>query len=326
MKKKILPFLSATAAILALGPTAFAFNGSLSFNDSEVRQHQSGLPVIMNTASKCLEEDLDRHNLFMRKYGISAFYGENARFATTTETDMFGRKVKRSTTNEEKRDQLRRHGFSENLVQQFVPARSCPNGIKDCPLKMEVSSCIGLALKCLKRGFERAGQGKIWARLRQFTRENDVTGNSLQHGLQLLGWKVVYWNPDTSRARQWDSAEQSRYPGNPKGIWGKHAQTLNLVMSKHVYGGVRVDDTSSAIEFGRSSPEIFKRMPFFVGIAHQGYHVFPGSFGRIIEAHSTREINDPDELQTSLFSPLVNGGGPRGGPYKSGIVAIPPGY
>ena len=60
--------------------------------------------------------------------------------------------------------------------------------------------------------------------------------------------------------------------------------------------------------------------------AHLGYHVFPGTYGQIIEGHSTRIVNDPETLQTSPFNPLVLGGGPRGGPYKSGIVAVPPGY
>ncbi len=325
MKKLILPLLVICGSTLALASSSFAFRGSISFNEAEVRQHQAALPVIMNVAAKCLQQDLDRHQLFIHRYGVSAFYGENARFAKVIGVDEFGQATKRSTTDDEKRQQLRERGLPEYLVQQLVPVHACRSS-SDCPMKMQPSSCIGLALKCLQRGFASAGQSGTWARLRQFTRENDVTGESLLYALRFLGWRTVYWNPDTSKARQWDLSEQKRYPGNPQRIWGKHVQTLASVMSRQIYSGVEVDDITSAVNFGRSSPEVFRRVPFYVGIAHQGYHVFPGSYGRIIEAHSTREINDPDEVQTSVFSPLAEGGGPRGGPYKSGIVAIPPGY
>ena len=75
-----------------------------------------------------------------------------------------------------------------------------------------------------------------------------------------------------------------------------------------------------------ATADAVKNIPFFVGIAHLGYHVFPRSYGQIIEGHSTRQLNDPQALETSPFNPLVKGGGPRGGPYKSGLIAIPPGY
>lgn len=292
--KRVL-FAALSIAGLAYAAPSFAFNGSISFSSAEVRAHENALPTIMSVASNCLESDLNRHNSYIRKYGVSAFYGENSSFA------------KSSTAS--KQEQLRRKGLPASFLREMAP-----------------TSCIGLALKCLKRGFEAGGQGAVWARIRAFTRANDVTGNSLQHALRGLGWRTVYWNPDTSKARAWDAAEQRAYPGNPKGIWGRHAGTLASVMNSRSYGGVRVDDVSSAVNFGGGSPSVFKRAPFFVGIAHQGYHVFPGTYGQIIEGHSTRAITDPNAIETSRFSPLTKGGGPRGGPYKSGLVAVPPGY
>jgi hypothetical protein len=324
-------------ALCALSTPAFAFNGSLEFSDAEVQQHQAGLQTVLSTASRCLQQDLDTHQQFMKKYGVSKFYGENASFAKATEIDFNGQEVKRNTTDDEKREKLREKGFQENLVQALIPVKSCRKS-GDCPLKMEAASCVGLALKCLKRGFESAGQGAIWARLRQFTRENGVTGNSLQYGLQLLGWKIVYWNPDPRQNAEWDASERRNYPTNSKYIWGKHALNYKLVMEQGTYGGLQVDDTTSAVGFGRGSPEIFKRVPFFVGIGHMGYHVFPGMNGRVVEAHSMRDVTDPLEIQAELFSPLSPGEGPQGGPrsvlpggqksdtYRSGIVAIPPGF
>lgn len=326
----------ATLLLFSLPFPASAFQGDLYFSEEEVQQHQAGLQTVLSVASKCLQQDLDTHNQFMKNYGVSKFYGENASFAKVTELDKFGKEVKRDTTDEEKREKLREKGFSENLVQALIPSIKCRNST-DCPMKMEAASCVGLALKCLKRGFDTAGQSEIWARLRQFTRVNDVTGNSLQFGLQLLGWKILYWNPDPRLNRVWDESERQTYPTNPKFIWGKHAMTYKKVMEEGTYGGLQVDDVTSAVGFGKGTPEVLKRAPFFVGIGHQGYHVFPGMYGRVVEAHSMRDVTDPLEIQSELFSPLTPGEGPQGGPrsvlpgghrsdtYRSGIVAIPPG-
>jgi hypothetical protein len=109
-------------------------------------------------------------------------------------------------------------------------------------------------------------------------------------------------------------------------------------MRNHQYLDLHIDDVDSGINFGTGTPDITRRVPFFVGIAHMGYHVFPGTFGQVVEAHSTRAITDPKEVQLSAFSPLTPNAGPQGGPrsrlpngfqsdtYRSGVIAIPPGY
>jgi hypothetical protein len=323
---------------LAFAPIsqAYAFNGSIGFSGSDIRRHQNGISTILDTAAKCLQNDLDKHHLFMQRYGVSAFYGENASFAKVEGFDDFGQKTSRPTSIEEKRNQLRSYGVSEQIVQQLVPSR-CRKA-SDCALAMQPESCVGLALKCLQQGFAAAGQSDIWANLRAFTRQNGVTGNSLQFGLQRLGWRLVYWNPNPSLDRAWDASERANYPKNPLAIWGRHEANYREVMSSRVYGDLRVDDVTSGVGFGTGVPEIARRAPFFVGIAHMGYHVFPGSYGQVVEAHSTRQVNDPREVQTSAFSPLTPGAGPQGGPrstlpggyasdtYRSGVIAIPPGY
>jgi|GEM_PF-617171 len=337
MKSFFPAFFAVALSLFSLPISASAFQGNLSFSEEEVQQHQEGLETILSVASKCLQQDLETHQQFMKKYGVSKFYGENASFAKVVELDAFGQEKLRDTTDEEKRQKLREKGFAESLVQALIPSQKCRKA-SDCPMKMEATSCVGLALKCLKRGFEAAGQNEIWARLRKFTRDNDVTGNSLQYGLQLLGWRVIYWNPDPRLNREWDESERRTYPTNPKYIWGRHSVTYKKVMEEGTYGGLHVDDVTSAVGFGKSTPQVFKRAPFFVGIGHQGYHVFPGMYGRVVEAHSMRDVTDPLEIQAELFSPLTPGEGPQGGPrsilpgghksdtYRSGIVAVPPGF
>jgi hypothetical protein len=63
-----------------------------------------------------------------------------------------------------------------------------------------------------------------------------------------------------------------------------------------------------------------------VGIAHAGYHVFPGRKGDVIEAHSMRNIAARDNIEFSEFNPLATGGGPRwtnSEKYRSGLIVVP---
>jgi hypothetical protein len=92
-----------------------------------------------------------------------------------------------------------------------------------------------------------------------------------------------------------------------------------------------IDDKALLVNFGTSVPAQFRAVPFFVGTAHSGYHVFPGFSGRIIEAHSMRELRSMDNLEVSVFNPLdqANHGGPRwtrSEQYRSGVIVVPPGY
>ena len=67
-------------------------------------------------------------------------------------------------------------------------------------------------------------------------------------------------------------------------------------------------------------------MPFFVGIAHAGYHVFPGRRGDVVEAHSMREMIAKDNIEVAPFNPLAQGGAPRwtrSEKYRSGLIAVP---
>ena len=92
-----------------------------------------------------------------------------------------------------------------------------------------------------------------------------------------------------------------------------------------------IDDKTLLVGFGTNVPAEFRAVPFWVGTAHSGYHVFPGFSGKIIEAHSQRPISSKDNLEVSSFNPLnqERGGGPKwtnSERYRSGVIAVPPGY
>lgn len=280
---------------LLLPPKANAgFASSISFTDQEREQHVQSLPLLLSDAAKCLSEDLKHHQDFYRAHGISAFYGDRSSFA--------------KLSHAERRNLVAGLGKSPSLVDQMQP-----------------TSCVGLTMKCLGRGFKTAGQADLWHRLVVYTDANGVDGTALQDGLQKLGWKILYWNPDVSRNREWDQTEREEHPDNHDSFWGQHEANWRSIKDHDRYYLNRVDDRVSLVDFDNHTPEALKKVPFFVGTAHMGYHVFPGSFGVVTEGHSTRQITDPKTLQSAWFNPL-EGGAPTDGEYRSGIIAVPPGY
>lgn len=289
-------FMKGLAATLLLlsGPLAFAgFKGSISFTEDQKARHAAGVPVISETAAACLRADLEHHQRFYARYGISPYYGSNSPFKRLSDA--------------ERRADLRRRGLDPRLVDQ-----------------MKSTSCIGLAMKCLDAGFRAANQSDLWATVKKYVGANDGDGTALQFALRTLGWKILYWNPDTRMNEFWDSKEKAANPSNSDKFWGYHAAWWKRVQRDKTYYYNIIDDQGLLVDFGTNTPVAFRQIPFFVGTAHMGYHVFPGAYGQVIEGHSMRQINDPQTIESSPFNPMANGGGPRG-QYFSGIIAVPPG-
>ena len=295
MKNKLILFTIAAATFAAGLSSALAdFEGQISFSSEEQMIHQSSINTLLDAAVRCVNSDLEHHRQFYSQYGISPFYGDRSSFGKSTDN--------------EKRAVLRRLHLPESLLNELRP-----------------TSCVGLALKCLGRGFAAAGQTEVWNRIRAYTSANDQDGTSLQDALQKLGWKILYWNPDTRQNEAWDYREHSKDPSNQLRMWGYHAYRLTTVRNSSMYYNNHVDDGFSLVDFGERQPSFLRQIPFFIGTAHAGYHVFPGSYGQVIEGHSTRALTDKRTLESSEFNPLRNGGGPAG-QYKSGLMAVPPGF
>lgn len=281
-------------AILFFGQSAYAqaFKGSISFTSNEKEIHRRSIDLINRTASDCLKDDLQKHQSFFRQHGFSPFYGDRSSFAKLTKA--------------EKQSHLRRLGKNPNYVEIMQP-----------------TSCVGLALKCLERGFQAAGQGQYWSKIARYTRLNNQYGNALQHALQSIGWKILYWNPAPQNNEAWDNYEKRKDPTNKEWFWGWHSYRYLTVNRQSMYYFNKVDDARTLVGFGTQVPRQFKAIPFYIGTAHTGYHVFPGMYGQVIEGHSTRPITDYYTIESSEFNPLKTGAGPRG-QYMSGLIAIPP--
>lgn len=229
---------------------------------------------------------------------------------------------------------------------------------------MQNISCVDMSRRCLEAGFNAAGMHDTFEKIDQVVLAHQVSGTEIQKGLSDLGWKVLYFNPDPTQNAAWDKDDQTinplpttLKPGEDKlpkwmGSWGGHQMAWSagclpngrlapgrktggvLCSDEYELGAevpIPVDDKRLLVGFRTTVPEEFKKIPYFVGTAHGGYHVFPGYYGNIIEAHSVRAMSSIDNLQMSEFNPLdqERNGGPRWTDiehYRSGVIVVPPGY
>lgn len=271
---------------------AQSFNGSFQVSAEEVAIHRWELKRFADVAVACMERDYERHLSFYEEYGISAFYGDNSYFYRLS--------------TEGKKAFLRSIGKDPALLSQ-----------------MERTSCVGFAIKCFKQGFDATGQAALWLKINRYMSQNNYDGSALIDALRALGWYVMYWNPDPSQNAQWDAEEKASTPVND-GSWGYHAYRYATATRQNKYYKNFIDDAETLVGFGTQTPDVLSRAPIFVGVAHAGYHVFPGFRGYVIEAHSTRDIRDYYTIEAAHFNPLKFEGAPRG-LYRSGLVAVPPG-
>ncbi|MEC7277036.1 MAG: hypothetical protein VXV96_12010 [Bdellovibrionota bacterium] len=292
--------------------TQAAYKGSINFSAQEINNHKSSIETLVETSQRCLQrykaehENFYKNNCIRTRRGtkcLSKFYGERRyskkRFSRRSDGKFLTYLPK----------ELKDEGFNPALANQ-----------------MEATSCVGLALQCLKEGFQATGQTTQWNKIMRFVRANNVGGTGLQHALQAIGWGVYYWNPAEpayiqEATRRWDQEEKN---------WqskGWHNYRYNNVLRRGTYWYNNVDNATDLVGFVKSVPTILYSYPFWVGTANTGYHVFPGTFEKVVEAHSTRHITSKDNLEFSDFNPLGTGGGPRWTnteKYRSGLIALPP--
>jgi len=268
------------------------FKGEIAFTPAEKQAHAQNIGTITKVARKYLEDIWKEHLAFHQKHGVSKFYGDRNLTLNT--------RSKRIAA-------LQQAGAPVSLVDQLQP-----------------TSCVGLTLNSLGAGFRAPGSTSLanaWKKAYDYCRLNDVDGSALLDALQKLGWRIVYWNPNPANNEKWDLEDGDRKSK------GSHAWRYHTVTKKGTYYHNKVDDKTWLVGFGTTLPGNFRNVPFFAGIAHAGYHVFPGYTGDVIEAHSTRALSSIKNLEKSPFNPLASGGAPRWTStekYRSGLIGVPP--
>ncbi len=285
-------FLTAACILFTLLPASAGFRGSIDFTPAEIAAHRRYNNTIVDTARDYLNGVWNDHVKFYRANGVSKYYGDRNNSLDT---------------RRERIAALRNAGKSTALVDSLQP-----------------TSCIGLCLGALRAGFNAPGDQDLasaWSKIETYARANELDGCAVLDALQKLGWRILYWNPSPRDNERWDREDGTRASR------GWHAWRYLTVMRNNMYYFNRVDDKTTLVGFDTTIPAAFRNVRFFVGVAHTGYHVFPGFSGEIIEAHSTRALTSFNNLEESPFNPLKNGGGPRWTAterYRSGIIGIPP--
>ncbi len=283
----------------------------IDFSAAEKAEHQQKLPVILQTAAKCLDATYADHVQFFDRYQASKYYGNRRADYRTLE---------------QRASALQASGFSE--VQAYEIAR-----------QQVGTACITMTVQCLEKGFQSAGGLSLtsWGKIMTHLRAVDMLGTDLQIALQDLGWKIYYWNPATSEEQmiRWDEEDRRIAPLSSaqiaagrrhNAVWGNHLAHFKNATQLGKYYQTKVDNASKLVGFGDKPPAAFASVPFFVGIAHVGYHVFPGRYGDVIEAHSMRHLRARDNIETAPFNPLGSGGAPKWTnteKYRSGLIAVP---
>ncbi len=309
--KKIFLF---SLSILALSNFA-AYKGQVHFSSNQINTHQRSISQLVKISENCLKRHKQEHLNFYQsncqtysngqRVCLSKFYGERRYSMTRGARRSDGQPLQYLP------DALRQAGFNPAYASQ-----------------MKTTSCVGLALQCLKEGFQQTNQEYTWNQVMHFVRSNGVGGTALQHALSKLGWTTFYWNPSpledlAANAQSWD-LEEKNWPSK-----GWHLYRYQRIQSRGTYWFNNVDDAYAMVGFGAGSPRRLESIPFWVGTAHTGYHVFPGTRSEVVEAHSTRDITSRDNIEFSRFAPFQNGGGPRWTrteKYRSGLIVVPPTY
>lgn len=269
---------------------------------------------MLQISKQCLENYWKDHNQFFDSNCIEDEYGGKKCISK-----YFGdRKYSK------KEGAVRSDGQPLEFLEDAIVAEGFS---KDYVYTLRNISCVGMTLNCLKEGLQGTGQSEVWNKIRQHVSfDNEASGLTLQNTLNRLGWTSHYWNPAPSSlvleiSEAWDD-EESEF-GKSR---GHHASRYKQVRDRGTYWFNRVDDQSAFVGFGSVAPAILNDMPFWVGTAHTGYHVFPGSFKKVIEAHSVKPITSRLNMEYGLFNPL-NGGSPMWSEterYRSGLILLPP--
>jgi hypothetical protein len=268
------------------------FKGTIDFTPAEKASHSKHILAIIEAAQTFLKTTWTKHLAFHKENGVSCYYGDRSIAYATPQ---------------QRQAALKKAGADSALEPQLQP-----------------TSCIGLTLKAMKRGFEAPNDDCLkdaWNKIASYTKANGQDGLALSDALQKIGWKILYWNPDVNSGVKWDNEEKE---------WrskGYHDYNRIMVARNYKYNSNTVDDKELLLNFKTTIPHRFLEFPLFIGVANGGYHVFPGFYGEIIEAHSMRELSSVDNLEKSFFNPLSTGGGPRWTSrekYRSGIICVPP--
>ncbi|MBV1858807.1 MAG: hypothetical protein KUG77_10375 [Nannocystaceae bacterium] len=163
------------------------------------------------------------------------------------------------------------------------------------------SSCVVWAMECAEYAFDKVGRGAVWDQVAKVTRRNQLKGTFLIRELIARGWTGIYWNPDVT-----DKSD------------GEHSYSAHIARTKKTYYNLPVSDM--VLDYRRRPVNMaglnkLDKVPFWVGCARGGSHVFCGTGGNVSEFHWTAAATNPKAMELVALKDYA---------WMSGIIAVPP--
>ncbi len=284
------------------------YKGRIDFTPAEILAHQNGLAQLIAVTLNETEAKKREQTDWFRKCGMGTMYGWLAPYS--------------------KMAPIQRQAY----IDQHATCAARPS-LAD----VGVTSCENFTNKFLSKGFAAIGTASTYKKINTYLNANDRDGLALVLALRKLGWKTLYWNTDIASV-----------PPLPKdrSIVGvtpdDHVYDTKVAITKHVYHGIPIDsyltnfapNPGSSTRLDDSVMARLRKVPYFVGISHAGFHVWNGSYGEITESHSFFDPDDQRNIQNGAFDPphasptcreVVVKGVAQSWCYYSGIIAVPPG-
>jgi len=162
------------------------------------------------------------------------------------------------------------------------------------------SSCVVWAMECAEYAYDKIGQGRTWDAVARVARLNQLKGTVLIAELIKLGWTGIYWNPDTT-----DTSDD------------EHSYSYHVAKTQKTYYKLKVSDY--VIDYRRTPKNMtginkLDRVPFWVGCARGGTHVFCGTGANVSEFHWDYPATNPKAMELVALKDYA---------WMSGIIAVP---
>lgn len=283
---------------------ADSYKGTIEFTPAEVKAHQAGLARLIAVTLEATEAKKREQADWFRNCGMGTMYGWLSPYSKLTPA-------------------ARQAYIDKNATCSARPTLA----------DVQVTSCENFTNKMISKGFSAIGTAATYKKINTFLNANDRDGLALVLALRKLGWKTLYWNNDIGSAPPLPS-NRSYVGATP----ADHAYDQKIAYTKHTYHGIQLDgylvnfspNPGSATPRDDAGMAHLRKVPYFVGISHAGFHVWNGSYGEITESHSFFDPTDVRNIQVGDFNP------PNASPtcreiagkcygYFSGILAVPPG-
>jgi len=175
------------------------------------------------------------------------------------------------------------------------------------------SDCITMAIWVLKYAFEQTGRPAISSKVGTLGEKGTELAKYL---IGQQNWTGIYYNPDVNHPLDGDGEHISSYYNQVKKTCsysvdkvpvGHHV--INYQPSGRIVTTYLKATTKTTIDY-----DLFKQIPFGLGMSRGGMHVWLFSYGKVYESHWDKEYLDG--LYTAM--PLNQF------PWLSGIVVVPP--